>query len=940
MHLTTKNGLPSNEIYNLYQDSKGFIWIASEAGLSRYDGTNFKTFYSSQMSSKSGSYIKEDNKHRIWYSNFDGQLFYIENDSLKSYQNAILSANPGEFFIHNDTIAYIERAQRLVIYEVNSKKLLQNHAIDYVYTNLFQDEYGFQIISRDGIYFYSNQLKKEHFIPTINNHFFTKAIRINSRYYTIAQNKGSTILRSFEGNSSKTLFSEQNAAYVQGFHKTGNDLWLLKRDGAIKFNTQNEQLTRLLPGESCSHILKDKNGIYWISTLNNGIFLLNSESNRNLSKLPFEFFKLKTVSDHLFIIEKNGSVHVWNEHGSEKLFQLPNQTNIYDIIDVTTYSLSSNDKPSQDYHLFKYNNRQFMAVSSGIKSISAIDNKYVALSISGFAGILSFASKQSIHSEWDPIYHTLKNQYNKPNIQYGAGVLHDVRTHFNSFNSKTKTIFYATNIGLYTLTPVEKKEIKYQNKSLYLSDMRTNGQDVFLLGTSGDLFFKSPDDSIIFCQELNKYGPFKRIKISDSVLVCQNDKQLYYLTLHKKNYSKAVFEGQLNVSTFIHDILDIEIYKNKVYIGLPNTLRILNINNQSANEHFDLVINQVRNLHNVNATSAVRTDFNHTENNIHVSFSILDFYNSINTLSYSVNNDEWVQLSPSSRSINLTSLSPGDYQIQIKINDVINPTKLTFSIQKPWYKTWLFISLAAVALTSSIIGIYRIQIQRSKTKNRLLLEKATLEKDLRQSMLSSIKAQMNPHFLFNALNTIQSYIITEDKENASNYLSKFSKLTRKILEMSDKESITLEEELDALILYIELEKMRFQDLNFTIGIANDVNPKVTFIPSMIIQPYIENAIKHGLLHKSGDKNLSILIHRDNQYLRIDIEDNGIGRDKSILINKNRKHNSFATQANMKRIELLNLEKNNIGVDYKDKKDNEGNPLGTSVTIHIPYKTQP
>jgi LytS/YehU family sensor histidine kinase len=106
----------------------------------------------------------------------------------------------------------------------------------------------------------------------------------------------------------------------------------------------------------------------------------------------------------------------------------------------------------------------------------------------------------------------------------------------------------------------------------------------------------------------------------------------------------------------------------------------------------------------------------------------------------------------------------------------------------------------------------------------LELEKAMLEKNLRQSMLSSIKAQMNPHFLFNALNTIQSYILTEDKDNAANYLSKFSKLTRKILEMSDKERVSLQEEIDALILYIELEKMRFDDLNFTIQIAKDLNP--------------------------------------------------------------------------------------------------------------------
>jgi sensor histidine kinase YesM len=148
---------------------------------------------------------------------------------------------------------------------------------------------------------------------------------------------------------------------------------------------------------------------------------------------------------------------------------------------------------------------------------------------------------------------------------------------------------------------------------------------------------------------------------------------------------------------------------------------------------------------------------------------------------YKINDENWKSLESTDRSINLASLSSGSYQIQFKLNNMLMKEDIRFTIKKPWYLQIWFIGLTLLSLISFGYFVYRRRIQVSNKENKVLLEKTKLEKDLRQSLLSSIKSQMNPHFLFNALNTIQSYIITEDKENASNYLSKFSKLTRKIL---------------------------------------------------------------------------------------------------------------------------------------------------------------
>lgn len=207
--------------------------------------------------------------------------------------------------------------------------------------------------------------------------------------------------------------------------------------------------------------------------------------------------------------------------------------------------------------------------------------------------------------------------------------------------------------------------------------------------------------------------------------------------------------------------------------------------------------------------------------------------------------------------------------------------------------------------------------------------------------MASIKAQMNPHFFFNALNTLQSFIFSDDKRNAANYLGHFSRLMRMILEMSEKESISLAEEIEALQLYLSLEKTRFsEDFVYHFTIEQGLPVHQIQIPSMIIQPYIENAIKHGLLHKKNNRVLNISIEKQQENLLITIDDNGIGRKKAEELKqiKQKKHESFASKANQKRIELLNKEHQHIGLKYVDKIGKNGEAEGTTVIICLPLNT--
>lgn len=337
------------------------------------------------------------------------------------------------------------------------------------------------------------------------------------------------------------------------------------------------------------------------------------------------------------------------------------------------------------------------------------------------------------------------------------------------------------------------------------------------------------------------------------------------------------------------------------------------------------------------------------QNNIMVQFSLLAFKSENNNASihYRINQNDWQVLESTARQLNLPSLSSGKYTITIRaFNEDNVPSEkdiqISFSIAAPFYKQWWFVGGILLIIAGSLWAFFIYRINNIKQRNKLVEQKIKIEQELNQSMLSAIKSQMIPHFLFNALNTIQSYIYTNDKENASEYLSKFSQLTRLILDMSNKDFVSIADEIKALKLYIELEQQRFEDkLHYHFYIDENISIDSLYIPTMLIQPYVENAIKHGLLHKKNDWMLNISMQKQEAGILVNIEDNGIGRKRSEQLNKHKqKHQSFALKANEKRLEILNRGlQQSIVLQIIDKEDNHGNALGTLVKLFIPTQSR-
>jgi len=263
-------------------------------------------------------------------------------------------------------------------------------------------------------------------------------------------------------------------------------------------------------------------------------------------------------------------------------------------------------------------------------------------------------------------------------------------------------------------------------------------------------------------------------------------------------------------------------------------------------------------------------------------------------------------------------------------------------------KTAIIYTILAFLAVGSVLAYALFLRFKTQKQNELLTtqlneakRRIEIEQKANESELKALKSQMNPHFMFNALNSIQEQFMYGDKNIANEQMGNFTYLTRQILSISGKRRIPLASEIDLLTKYLELEKMRFSEgFSYTITVSDELDEDYHQLPPMLIQPFVENSIKHGLLHKSGEKRLSIAFSMDEkeEFIVCVVEDNGVGRAKSAELKQKRLqiHESFSTNATSERLRLLSSSMNTQElVQYEDLADEYGQSSGTRVTLNIP-----
>ena len=307
-------------------------------------------------------------------------------------------------------------------------------------------------------------------------------------------------------------------------------------------------------------------------------------------------------------------------------------------------------------------------------------------------------------------------------------------------------------------------------------------------------------------------------------------------------------------------------------------------------------------------------------------------------------NEHWSPFDPA-RQVIYPNLSPGRYVLEVESQLAFDrgsrgKTEFAFRILPPWWQTWWFYVILAVSL---VAGFWLILILRVRYVRDLENRKLIQEREISELRIKALQAQMNPHFTFNAINSIQYYIFNKERDSAFQFIGYFSKLIRQTLEFASRSSVSIKEEADFLENYIKLEMMRFENkFVFEIEMDGNLNNHHFRIPPMLLQPFVENAILHGLLHKEKQGTLKIKFAiSEGSVLQCIVEDNGIGREKSAEINRGRhkQHNSMGLDISRRRVGLLNEPgQEDYRIEITDLYYEDRKPKGTLVTVLIPLVT--
>jgi ligand-binding sensor domain-containing protein len=332
-------------------------------------------------------------------------------------------------------------------------------------------------------------------------------------------------------------------------------------------------------------------------------------------------------------------------------------------------------------------------------------------------------------------------------------------------------------------------------------------------------------------------------------------------------------------------------------------------------------------------------ELNHLQNDITIHYSALNFDDAeSNRYAYRINQKEWVPLG-TENSIHFSNLSPGRYEVEIKYYAASNLKseairKITFIVLAPFWKRWWFFAIVAVIIIMGIYLFYRNRISEIR-------QKARIDRQMAEFEIKALHAQMNPHFIFNCLNSIREMILNNENQQASHYLSKFAYLIRITLNQSLNPFISLKNTIDYLQRYLEMEKIRKTNFSYTIQVDKTIQPAYIFLPPMLIQPFIENAIWHSNPQQSEPLQININFFEKNGQMLCIVEDNGVGIETSL---KNKKEPvadySSVGIANVKqRIQVLNEKYNlNCSVNIEDKSKQPSYQHGTIVTLYLSLKT--
>ncbi len=972
--------MAQSQVYSLLQDSRGYMWMGTRGGgITKFDGINFKTFtVKDGLVNNYVFCIKEDQQHNLWigtnsgFSKYNGLKFVNFKPAVDSAQVAV------------NTIAFDSRKRKwlatnvgLLYYDdkgITNVSQLLNDKREYINT-VFVDKddnvwygsaFGLFRLSEKNQVFTKIKYDKNSGFPDNSVSFITQDK--NGNLWIGTHGDGAYVYNGsqFYRIDHKLELYKQTVWDI--YFDNHNNVWMATLNhGVAQYNLQSKTFNWITEEQGLGNnhvrsVIQDNSGNYWFGTSGGGVcnyfgkqFTVYDKSSGLGGNFIYSVFRDSKsrlwcgTSDKGVTAYDSARFTVFNALSGfadlkVKSINQDNSGNIYFGTEGQGLFIYDGVEFRQTEELKKTFIRNIVKDKEGDMWIATAGAGLFRIKANSNTGVENYTLKDGLLSmRINCLHFDKKGRLWYGTDQMGIGLL--INNQVQKTSITTREGLVGNNIRCFaedkdgflwvgTADGISSFDLYNTNSRIYNYDHKTGL-------TSSNIYLITVDEknTIITGSETGL----------DHIFVDAERK-----IQEVKHYSKG--EGFTGIETCQNSVYNDT--DGDIWFGTINGLIKYNPANRVSNAN-----PPVTTINNVNLfyKPIAETGFNylvkdwntfskltlpHDQNHITFNFTGINFSNP-EAVKYQWKLEGFDKTwSPVSKENNIvySNLSPGTYTFLVKAGNEDNiwnpqPTRLTFTITRPFWQKWWFITLLFLMTGGTILFLFRWRVNRIKLKAREQQDKLQMEKEIVELEQKALRLQMNPHFIFNALNSIQSQIGTDNEQAARYYLAKFSRLMRQILDNSRNPLITLEEEVNMLENYLLVEKFCNGDrFDYKISVDENIEKDYLKIPPMLLQPFIENAIKHGLKFIDGKRGyIEVTFIEKNGLLECSVTDNGVGRKKAAEINSASKetyHTSTALIVTKERLDLMKEDTSNA-LEIIDLYDENKKASGTRVMIRIP-----
>ena len=940
-HYTVADGLPSNKVYQVLQDPDGILWFATESGLSRFDGVEWTNF-----SAKDGLHGQDvlnmllDSRGRLWLANSKGVVeYYQDGEFHNAYNDPAL-----EDGLSKDPFLQVAEDRKGRIWFSSHRKVFCIPPDDKLFLVSALSNHG----NAGNLFFYLDdngelllsQRSGRSYRTESEDFLLTPMTLFNSTVFRLAQSKDGKLYAGWEYGMAVfhhnqlirqlPLPVKKGILHLQVNHK--EELILGTWEGIHIFSPEDslfESPQTLLPGHSATYLLQDRESNQWITTLDDGVFMIpNSPSKFFTAREGFPEMEPTALG-----MDRNNRLWVGYDEGKAGYVE----KGIYHPIDLKIPPHPQQNRchtiiPARgDTLVFAF--ERYMALWDGNQTIPIyLPSKNIYSAPDGRILLSYYSNLFRFRNCLDMMRYTemTREQKRKSNEQYGFPITLRSRLITRSPNDE---VFTASFHGIFRIEgdtlipsspPIETPYLSFLPDGSHI--VSTNGYGLLLM---------LPDTNLYVGEEQGLSGSFCTIATPI------NDHQIWVGTTRGLDKVELLpCRRTLGTNFLSGNVDDILVTGDTCWVATGNGLAMIQGNNQPDYVAPPPILTRIL-VNNAPTDLIHKHKLVYTQNNLEFAWAT-QYYQDPGKVRYRFRlkgyEEEWRYSRKTE--VAYSNIEPGDYYLELAAS--LDGRRWTNALAEPFFKIkgpiwkdpWLQGSVALALLLLGIVA-YRRRI-------RVINQRSQLEAESLKQKEIALRAQMNPHFVFNAMNSIQQYILLDNQDGALTYLSKFSKLIRRILENSRQAVIPMEQELEALRLYLELEKLRVgEKFHYEIEVDPELEPDFVVFPGLVLQPLAENAIWHGILpNKQKKGNLVVKVMQVGDDIVAEVDDNGVGRKAS------RKAQSADLRSDKTSMGMENIRDRlrifgqthgkEVEMKIEDKHDAAGQPAGTRVILQFPY----